>query len=131
VGYSLIFSEEYIARYENQIAEVSELIQPKNKMTAQKVITDRLHTNMDSLIVPIKHLTGYIKMCSESLKITPESYGLAAMRKCIRAKDPEGVMQNLNQIISNNNKYGDVLAEKGFKPELASQFRYLLRLILL
>lgn len=120
--YSPIFSEEFIAGYENQIAEVSELIQPKNEMTAQKVITDRLHTNMDSLIVPIKHLTGYINMCSATLKITPESYGLAALRKCIRAKDPEGVMQNLNQIINNNNKYGNVLAEKGFKPELAARF---------
>ena len=91
-------------------------------MAAQKVITERLFNSIDSLIVPMNHLTGYINMCNEELKITPEGYGLSALRKCIRAKDPEGVMQNLNQIISNNNKYGEVLAGKGFKPELAARF---------
>ena len=121
-GYSPIFGEEFIAGYENQINEVNELIQPKTEMAAQKVITERLFNSIDSLIVPMNHLTGYINMCNEELKITPEGYGLSALRKCIRAKDPEGVMQNLNQIISNNNKYGEVLAGKGFKPELAARF---------
>ena len=122
VDYSPIFGEEFIAGYENQINEVNELIQPKNEMTAQKVITERLFNSIDSLIVPVNHLTGYINMSNGELKITPEGYGLSALRKCIRAKDPEGVMQNLNLIIANNNKYNDVLAEKGFKPELAARF---------
>lgn len=120
--YSPIFGEEYIAGYENQIAEVNELIQPKNEMTAQKVITDRLHTTIDSLTVPVNHLIGYINLCYGELKITPESYGLTALKKSIRVIDPEGVMHNLNLIIANNNKYGEVLAGKGFKPELAARF---------
>ncbi len=121
-GYSPIFNEEFIAAYENQIAEVSEVVQPKTEMAAQKIITDRLHTTIDSLTAPLNHLSGYINMCNGDLKITPEGYGLTVLRKCIRAKDPEGVMQNLNLIIANNNKYGNVLAEKGFKPELAARF---------
>lgn len=122
LGYSPIFGDGFIAGYEKQIDDVSELVQPKAEMAAQKVITDRLHSTIDSLTVPANHLTGYINMCNGELKITPEGYGLAALRKCIRAKDPEGVMQNLNLIIANNNKYNDVLAGKGFKPELAARF---------
>ena len=121
-GYSLIFDDPFVSDYEKLIEEVTELVQPKTEMAAQKVITERLHKTIDSLNGPIKHLTGYINMSNGALKITPEGYGLAALRKCIRAKDPEGVMQNLNLVISNNKKYADVLAEKGFKPELAVCF---------
>jgi hypothetical protein len=122
VSYSPVFGDSFVPGYEKQIDDVSELVQPKTEMAAQKVITERLHGTMDSLIAPINHLTGYINMGNGELKITPESYGLAALRKCIRIKDPEGVMQNLNLIIANNNKYADVLASKGFKPELATRF---------
>jgi hypothetical protein len=122
VSYSPVFGDQFVADYEKLISDVTEVVQPKTEMAAQKVITERLYNTIDSLIVPINHLTGYINMSNGALKITPEGYGLSALRKCIHAKDPEGVMQNLNLVIANNIKYGDLLAEIGFKPELAARF---------
>lgn len=120
--YSPVFADPFASDYQTMIDEVTELVQPKTEIAAQKVITDRLHGTIDSLVQPINYLSGYINMCNGELKITPESYGLAALKKGIRSKDPEGVMQNLNLVIRNNNKYTDVLATKGFKPELAARF---------
>jgi hypothetical protein len=122
VTYSPTFGDEFVAGYEKMIEDVIELVQPKSEIAAQKVITDRLHTTINSLIAPINHLTGYVNMSNEKLKITPESYGLSALRASIHSLDPEGVMQNLNLVIGNNKKYAEVLAEKGFKPELAARF---------
>lgn len=121
IRYSPIFGDSFVTNYEEQIDNVAELILPKTEIAAQKVITERLHGTISSLIVPVTHLKGYITMC-KGISISPKSYGLSALLKSIRAIDPEGVMQNLNVVFSNNNKYAEMLAEKGFKPELAACF---------
>ena len=66
---------------------------------------------MDSMISPINYLTGYIDMAQESLKVSPDDFGLKALRTGLNTRDAESVIKNLHTINMNLIKHNSILTE--------------------
>ena len=117
-AYSPKFNATYVTEFDAKIAVVSDLLEPQSETLAKKIITERYTDTIHGLIDPVNRVTGYVNLAKASLKITPASFGLAALRKSIDSKDVEGVIANLHVVLANIRTYKVPLAEQGLTDEL-------------
>ena len=112
------FNEEYVTLFENRIAEVSDLVEPKSETAQLKVITERLYASLSGLSNTLNRLSGYVTLAGSTLKISPSDFGIAALRKGANSKDVENVLKNLHLVLGNIERNRDMLEAQGLRQEL-------------
>ncbi|MDR2928149.1 MAG: hypothetical protein LBV41_08130 [Cytophagaceae bacterium] len=121
-AYSPIFDDKYIVDFNRKIIAANELVNPRVEMEDSKAATERLHIGMDALIVPANRLAGYVEFARKEIQITPTGFGITALKKRIKARDAEGVLQNLRLVNANIQKYKTQLEPYGLTQEMIGLF---------
>jgi len=121
-GYSPQFNEGYVVSLDAKITAVIDLVSPKSEIAERKVITHDLYAEMDSLIDPINHLEGYIKLTKTDIPISVADFGIKLLREKIKGRDAEGTLQNLRIAEANIQKYNTELTAKGMPKDLLVRF---------
>jgi hypothetical protein len=94
------------------------LLEPQAETLAKKIITERYSATIKGLLDPINRVTGYIKLAKSNLKVTPDGFGMSALRLSIDKNDVEGVIAKLHIVLGNIRTYKASLAEQGLTDEL-------------
>jgi hypothetical protein len=123
--YSPKFNQTYLTSFREKIDESMELVNPKEETAELKAITDRLYTTMNNLADAVNRLEGYVKMAKGQIPITLDGFGFPLLRKKIRNKDAEGILQNLHVVIDNAGKYKQLLEAQGFTDAQLAQMETL------
>jgi translation elongation factor EF-1beta len=93
-------------------------LEPQAETLAKKIITERYSATIKGLLDPINRVTGYIKLAKSNLKVTPDGFGMSALRLSIDKNDVEGVIAKLHIVLGNIRTYKASLAEQGLTDEL-------------
>jgi hypothetical protein len=120
--YSPKFNAAYVTGFETKISTVAELVVPKSETKILKTITEQIYSSMDDLKPAINHLSGYIDMAMEELKLSPADFGLTDLRNGINKRDAESVIKNLHLVNTEIAKYIDILTPKGLNEKLIAKF---------
>lgn len=117
-AFSPKFDEAYLQLFEQRVAQVDEVIEPKSELARQKALTEQMHTTMDNLKDPVNRVVAYIDLSQAELKISLDGFGITELRKGFRAYDVEKTIKNLHTVCANITTHFDVLSKNGLKQEL-------------
>lgn len=112
-AFSPIFNQTYIDNFAAQIDQIDELILPKLETEELKKITRRLYTTMDGLMDPLTRLRGYLQLAQYTVGMSAKDFGITLLEQKIRARDAEGVRQNLLLVNANLFTWQSQLATVG------------------
>jgi len=121
-AYSPKFDEKYDASFGKCIDDAYELVAPESETIELKASTTRLYAVYDGLRDPVNRLEGYLQLAEDKLNISPDDFGIKALRKSIRKKDAEGVLDSLHSINRNVKTYKPTLVELGLTDTLTDRF---------
>ena len=121
-AYSSKFDAGYVTRFDTNTAAVSELVAPESETIVLKASSARLYAVFENLPDPVNRLEGYIGLAEKDLQISPDDFGLKALRKSFRAKEAEGTLDSLHNINANIKKYKDLLVKQGLTDDLINRF---------
>ena len=93
-GFSPIFNDDYLNRFDAKINLVDELVLPKTETVELKKITKRLYQTMDDLLEPVGKIRGYLLLTKKTIDVSAKDFGLTLLSQKIVARDAEGVRQN-------------------------------------
>lgn len=116
-AYSPDFNAAYLEAFKVKITAVEELINPKSMLAEQKVITERLYANMESLRDPLNRLEGYVKRAKDQLTMASKDFGIVQVRRNLGKKDVETVLAGLKVLMQNIQANLNALKPKGFTDE--------------
>jgi len=122
-AYSPVFDLPYLNAFKAKIEVVQDLVQPLAETVEMKVITGRIYQTLDDLIPPLKQLEGYLRLARNQVPISAADFGLAQLRKGIRLRDVESVLQQLQTADGNLQKYKIELMAKGLTEPLINKFK--------
>ena len=120
--FSQKYNNEGLNELEQEISKVSEMINPRTETVELKQLTAELYATMDGVVNKSKHIEGYIALAKGAIPISAKDFGLTALKQRARAKDSEGVLQQLRLVNANIDKYRKPLTEQGMSEELAGSF---------
>ena len=121
-GYSPVFDLAYVAAYEARIEAVQDLVQPKSETIELKLITERMYDTLDSLIAPLNYVDGYLKLAGNTVPMSTTDFGLTQLRKSIRSRDVENVLQLIHTVEANLGKYNPELSIVGLTDTTSVKF---------
>jgi hypothetical protein len=116
------FNDDYVTNFDAKIKACTELITSKEETTKLKVITNRMYSTMDSLNVAANSLTIYIKMAKADIPISMADFCIPALRKAIRRRDAEAVLQNIHIMNNCIAQYKEPLTKQGLSETLINLF---------
>jgi hypothetical protein len=122
IAFSPVFSEAYVADFEEKINLVDELVCPKIEVSELKQITRRLYETMDSLIDPIAKIRGYLLLAKKTIGVSAKDFGLALLSRKISDRNAEGTRLNLLLVVEYLEKYRVQLHAFGFSDSIIDQF---------
>ena len=128
-SFSPLFNQGYVDEFDRKIVIVSELVSPKIEIDESKKITKRLYQTMDNLLDPIDKVRTYLNLAKDTIDLSAKDFGLTQLARKIRAKDAEGVRQNLLVVDSFLKKYREPLVIVGLKDAIIEQFEASIPLI--
>ena len=120
--YSPLFNAAYVTAYKGKIEIVQELVQPKSETIELKLITEHIYATLDSLIAPLNYVDGYLKLAGKTVPMSATDFGLTQLRKSIRSRDVENVLQVLHTIEANLGKYNPQLSLVGLTDTTSNKF---------
>ena len=123
------FDSHYLSVLESKIEVVKELVRPRTETVEQQVITERMYQMLDNLIFPINYLEGYLKLAGNQVPISPADFGLVQLRKSVRLRDVESVLQLLEMVEGNIRKYKMDLMAQGLSAALIARFTVIGKLL--
>lgn len=112
-AHSPMYNEDFIVGFEQEIEEVSELVDPKSETLLRQTITNRLHATMNGLLPSIDRLGDYVNKSKKELPVTLANFGITSLKRRIKALDAEGVADGLNTVLQNIENHKAILATKG------------------
>lgn len=121
-AYSPKFDDEYDSNFGKCIDDAYELVAPESETIELKASTTRLYAVYDGLRDPINRLEGYLQLAEKKLNVSPDDFGIKVLRKSIRKKDAEGVLDSLHLINRNVITYRSTLVEMGLNDNLINRF---------
>jgi len=127
--YSPKFNSEYVTAFQAKIDAAQELVQPKSETIELKVITDRMYETLNSLFAPINYMEGYLKLAGKTVPLSGSDFGLVQLRKSIRSRDVENVLQVLHTVDSYIGKYNPELSAVGLTDTTSTKFTAALSLL--
>lgn len=119
-AFSPKFNAEYLNGLETKIKSVSDLVEPESETLAKKLITERLRVSTEGLTPKIDYVAGYLALASD-LQISDAAFGISALRKSIRAKDAESIVDKLDVLLKNVDTYKSALMGQGMSDELINE----------
>jgi hypothetical protein len=117
-----IFTERYVAGFEQKIADVNNLLNPQTETVELKNTTSRLYSLMDGLVEDVDKMKGYIKFTKGVIPISVKDFGLTALKQKLHSKDAEAVLKNLRTVIANIELYRPQLREHGCDENAVARF---------
>jgi hypothetical protein len=120
--YSPKFNAEYIADFETKTSAVSELLSPVLETAELKGITTRMYAVINGLLDPLNRVKGYLKLAKDTVPVSATDFGLTLLRKKVSTKDAKGILQGLQLVNANLQKYKEPLSAQGLTEELISVF---------
>jgi len=121
-NFSPKFNADYVAGFDEKIQAAGNHAAIKLKTNERKIATSTLKKAITDLNTSLSHLTGYLELGKDTIRVSAADFGLTALRKSIRLKDAEGVMAALNLVIANISNYRAALNQQGFTEELLQRF---------
>ncbi len=115
------FNQHYLADFQGKIQAIRQIVFPYDKTNELKIVTACLYAGMDELINFLDRLEGYIKLSKNAVPISATDFGTFALKKKIRSRDAEGTLKELQQVISNVEKYREPLEEQGLSHKAMEQ----------
>ncbi|MDR2562801.1 MAG: hypothetical protein LBC98_02530 [Prevotellaceae bacterium] len=112
-AFSPKFNNAYLTTFDGKIKAAMDLLNPKAETAELKIITARLYSSVDGLSRAANNLSTYIKMAGANVPLSAADFGIMLLRKKIRSKDVEGVLQGLHLVNTNILKYKDALMTQG------------------
>ncbi|MEZ5198666.1 MAG: hypothetical protein R2764_20460 [Bacteroidales bacterium] len=73
----------------------------------------------------ITRLEGYVNLAKDSLNVAPADFGIKEIRKKIRSKDVEGLLDKLAITLTHTSNNMAALTAQGFTPEALAQLQSL------
>jgi len=122
-AFSAKFDASYAERFEAQIAEAFNLVEPQSETLAKSIITERYSSTILGLTDPVNRISGYLKLAKNQLKVSATTFGLTALRKSVWTNDVEGVIANLHVVLSNVEAHKAILADKGLADSLIDMLK--------
>jgi hypothetical protein len=86
-----------------------------------KFVTQQLYDKSKNLRVKINVLEGYLKLGTDDLDIMVEDAGLKSVRSNITNKNTEGLVLNVQKMLTTVRRNQPALEAKGLKPELINE----------
>jgi len=120
-AYAPKFTQLYLTNFSAKTAAMRQLVFPHDKTRELKIVTARLYANMDEVADLLTRLEGYIKLSKNDIPLTVKDFGTAVLKQKIRRRDAEAVLQLLQQVNSNIEKYKEVLTKQGLPDESIKQ----------
>jgi hypothetical protein len=121
-AFSPKFAGNYVIDFDAKIKKCSELVTSKEETTKLKVITNRMYVTMDNLTGHITSLIIYIKMAKTDIPISVADFCIPPLRKAIRKRDAEAVLQNLHIMNNCITQYKDTLTKQGLSESVINLF---------
>jgi len=121
-AFSPKFNAAYVSDYKSKIELVQDLVQPKSETVELKLITERMYATLDSLIAPLNYVDGYLKLAGKTVPISAADFGLTQLRKSIRSRDVENVLQLIHTVETNLAKYNAQLSVVGLTDTTSNKF---------
>ena len=125
-AFSSNFSDVYLTGFETTIKLVDELINPRSITVELKETTQRMNSNIQTLLSLTNKAGGYLKLAKNEIAVTPKDFGLSSLKSKIYRKDAEGIMQYARLVKSNLEKHIVPLKANGmpdsFIPDFSSTY---------
>jgi len=121
-AFSPKFNAAYVSDYKSKIERIQDLVQPKSETVELKLITERMYATLDSLIAPLNYVDGYLKLAGKTVPISAADFGLTQLRKSIRSRDVENVLQLIHTVETNLAKYNAQLSVVGLTDTTSNKF---------
>lgn len=115
IEFSPVYNDPYQLNYENKLAEVDGIINPKKLSSELKKITERLYGNCDKLRPLLNNIERYAQMAADDLTVAVKDFGITAVRNKISGKEVEGLLEALKKTLKAVDDNIDALKTKGYK----------------
>ncbi len=122
-AYSPIFDQKYLDAFKSQITAMRQVVFPLELTKELKMITAHLYDSMDQLLDSVLRLEGYLKLSKKEIPMSATDFGTVPLKQKIRRRDAEGVLQNLQRVIANIEKYKELLIKQGLSEASVDLFK--------
>lgn len=120
--FSPLFGDEYVKLLEQRIAKADDVVEPKTEIAQQKVLNEKITTNINSLRDPLNRFEAYVNLSLAELPTTTDGFGIVELRKGIKAHDAEKIIKSLHTICTTAATHFDVLNRYGLKQDMIQVF---------
>jgi len=100
-AFSNRFNDEYVTETEAMINVVENLLEPQAETLSFKMISRTMEQQVSELNKLLLHIEGYLKLMKNVPGVTPKTFGVTALHKCMYSYEYEGLLKNLKLLISN------------------------------
>ncbi|KOH46061.1 hypothetical protein [Sunxiuqinia dokdonensis] len=121
-AFSPKFDAAYATQFTDRIAACRQLVAPETESAELKQITTELYALMQSILMPLRHLDGYLKLAKNDLPLSAADFGIKALRSGLRSKDTEKVLDALQLINTNLDRFSSQLTPVGLTEEITGFF---------
>ncbi len=122
-AYAPIFDQKYLDSFKSQIAAMRKIVFPLEMTKELKMTTANLYNSMNQLYDSLLRLEGYLKLAKKEIPMSATDFGIVPLKQKIRKRDAEGLLQNLQLLISNIGKYKEPLIKQGLSEASIDQFK--------
>ena len=120
--FSPVFNDEYVKQFEQRIAKVDDVTEPKTEMAQQKALNEKITTNINDLRDPLNRFEAYVNLSLSELPISADDFGIAELRKGIKSHDAEKIIKSLHTINTMASTHFEVLSKYGFRQDMIQLF---------
>ena len=117
-NFSPMFTSDFLKTIEVKINSCKEFISSSGITKELKKVTQDLYYKSNILRLNINKLEGYFKLGTNDLDVLIEDVGFKTVRNNITRHNTEGVLLNMQMIITVTKRNQSVLTAKGLKPKI-------------
>jgi hypothetical protein len=122
-NYSSIFSANYFASVRSKIEVCKELVKSSAVSKELKDVTRQLYGRTKTLRVKLNAVEGYFKFGTNNLDIAVEDAGLKNVRQDITKHNVEGLLSNMQTVLTAVTRNLPVLEMQGLKHTLIDEIK--------
>jgi len=122
-NYSSVFTVEFVSSLEAKITVCEELISSSAVIKELKTVTIQLYAKSKNLRIKLNALEGYLKLTASELDVIVEDVGLKNVRINISNGNTEGLILNVQKVLTAVVRNQAVLEANGMKPELIDEIK--------
>jgi hypothetical protein len=120
-NYSSVFTTDYLSSIRSKSNACKDVTSSSTLTKELKFVTQQLYDKSKNLRVKINALEGYLELGVDGLDIMIEDVGLKNVRSNIANKNTEGLVLNMQKMLTVVKRNRSALEAKGMKPELIGE----------